>query len=105
MKKYYFLLVYILLALPSCKKDKEISGGGGQTPQQLPPITTEGKNTFGCLVNGQVWLPEVKPYQMFVYPLTSSYEFGLFHIAANKLVKNYHDKFMFADVIDLNKKK
>jgi hypothetical protein len=24
---------------------------------QLPPITMEGKNTFGCLVNGKVWLP------------------------------------------------
>lgn len=25
---------------------------------ELPPITTEGKNTFGCLVNGEVWLPK-----------------------------------------------
>ena len=23
----------------------------------LPPITTTGANTFGCLVNGNVWLP------------------------------------------------
>jgi hypothetical protein len=24
----------------------------------LPPITTEGKNTFGCKVNGKIWLPK-----------------------------------------------
>lgn len=23
----------------------------------LPPITMEGKNTFGCLVNGNIWTP------------------------------------------------
>jgi hypothetical protein len=28
------------------------------TPKEkLPPITHEDKNTFGCLVNGKVWLP------------------------------------------------
>lgn len=25
----------------------------------LPPATQEGKNTFGCLVNGEVWVPRV----------------------------------------------
>ncbi|MDQ3142541.1 MAG: DUF6252 family protein [Bacteroidota bacterium] len=24
---------------------------------KLPPITMEGKNTFGCKMNGEVWLP------------------------------------------------
>jgi hypothetical protein len=26
----------------------------------LPEITQEGKNTFGCLVNGVVWVPRVE---------------------------------------------
>jgi hypothetical protein len=26
--------------------------------EKLPPATQEGKNTFGCLVNGKVWLPK-----------------------------------------------
>ena len=26
--------------------------------EELPPITQEGRNTFGCLVNGEVWLPK-----------------------------------------------
>jgi hypothetical protein len=75
MKTYLIFLALILLSLTACKKDKHINGTGTPPPQQqqLPPITTEGKNTFGCLVNGNVWLPEVTPYQMFVYPLTSSY--------------------------------
>lgn len=25
----------------------------------LPPITQEGKNTFGCKVNGEVWVPRI----------------------------------------------
>ena len=31
----------------SCNEDED----------ELPPITMEGKNTFGCLVNGKIWLP------------------------------------------------
>jgi hypothetical protein len=90
MKNYFFLIALILCSLTACKKDKDINGTGTPPPQQqqLPPITTEGKNTFGCLVNGEVWLPEVKPYQMFIYSLTSSYEFGNALIIARKSIKN-----------------
>jgi hypothetical protein len=28
----------------------------------LPPITQEGKNTFGCKVNGEVWVPRVEAF-------------------------------------------
>ena len=50
MKKYLLLLlVFTSLTAVQCKKT---------TPEdQLPPITTTGANTFGCLVNGNVWLP------------------------------------------------
>ncbi len=50
MKKYiFFLLIFITLTSLQCKKT---------TPEeQLPPITTTGANTFGCLVNGNAWLP------------------------------------------------
>jgi hypothetical protein len=90
MKKYYFILALILLSLTACKKDKHINGTGTPPPQQqqLPPITTEGKNTFGCLVNGEVWLPEVTPYLMFVYPLQSSYQNNGFYIKATKRINN-----------------
>jgi len=50
MKKLFFILFPILILLTvQCKKS---------TPEdQLPPITTTGANTFGCKVNGNVWLP------------------------------------------------
>jgi hypothetical protein len=45
------LSVIILLSMPlafsACVEEDE-----------LPPITKEGKNTFGCFVDGKLWLPE-----------------------------------------------
>lgn len=44
------LLCLILAALSSCFKTKDT------TPQpDLPPLSTEGKNTFGCYINGEPW--------------------------------------------------
>jgi len=52
MKKYIFsLLVLFTLTAVRCKKSSSPQA------EQLPPITTTGANTFGCLVNGNVWLP------------------------------------------------
>ena len=46
----------LLLLLPlfiqlKCKKDKQAS------EEKLPPVTQTGAGTFGCLLNGKVWLP------------------------------------------------
>jgi hypothetical protein len=105
MKTYLIFLALILLSLTACKKDKNINGTGTPPPQQqqLPPITTEGKNTFGCLVNGNVWLPEVTPYQMFVYPLTSSYNpnFG-FDVKTTKKISNSIFQGISLQIINLN---
>ncbi len=43
----YFILM--LIATISCKKSTQ--------SLELPPITESGNNTFGCKVNGQVWVP------------------------------------------------
>lgn len=51
-KRIYYLILFvcsILFTAGSCEKDNE---------PQLPPITQTGKDTFGCLVNGNIWLPE-----------------------------------------------
>lgn len=44
------VFLFLLLNSASCDKnnDKDV----------LPPATQEGKNTFGCLINNVVWLPE-----------------------------------------------
>ncbi len=60
MKPNYYLLVAIIIGfiLPvSCKKTQPID-----QLSLLPPATTTGANTFGCLVNGTAMLPtNVKP--------------------------------------------
>jgi len=47
--KYFSVLFIIILpaVLSTCREDDE-----------LPPLTIEGRNTFGCLVNGKLWLAE-----------------------------------------------
>ncbi|MBK9211509.1 MAG: hypothetical protein IPO14_00725 [Saprospiraceae bacterium] len=45
--------VAIILSLASsCKKEK--------MPDALPPITMEGKGTFGCKINGEIWIPKTQ---------------------------------------------
>ncbi len=54
MKKQTILLFSIILLAATCGKDdiKPID--------QLPPATTEGKNTFGCLINGEAWVAHIE---------------------------------------------
>ncbi|MBL0190536.1 MAG: hypothetical protein IPQ18_04090 [Saprospiraceae bacterium] len=47
----YFVAIILSLA-SSCKKEK--------MPDALPPITTEGKGTFGCKINGEIWIPKTQ---------------------------------------------
>ena len=48
-------LILLFLALASCSKNNDIP----QTPQdQLPPVTTIGANTAGCIINGEVLIPK-----------------------------------------------
>lgn len=51
-QKLYTPLLALLLALclTGCEKNNPFAPG-----TELPPETTTGANTFGCLVNGKVW--------------------------------------------------
>jgi len=51
---YYIsiLLISIIHLQSSCVKNNS-----EPKPKVLPPITTEGRNTIGFLLNGEVWLP------------------------------------------------
>jgi len=56
--------LFVLLLLTSCSKEK-------QENEILPPATREGKNTFGFLLNDEVW---VKKNEVTLYPvLTAGY--------------------------------
>lgn len=70
-------LLFALLSFASCKKKN------ANPREVLPDATMEGKNVFGALVNGQVWVPKGRPhtfqssYQVVYDP---SYEGGSFDI-------------------------
>src|SRR5688572_4991119 len=53
-----FCLLFFQLFFTSCEEDET---------EKLPPITTEGKNTLGCLINGKVWLPVTSFLQGGIY--------------------------------------
>ena len=58
-----------------CKKDKT-------DEEQLPPITQTGANTFGCLINGKIFVPQGfeqnKPnFSMTVDPTFQNGNFGI----------------------------
>lgn len=50
MKASRILALMVLLAAGACKKNDPAAG--------LPPATQEGKNTAGCLINGQAFVPK-----------------------------------------------
>ena len=57
--KLSYLKILILIFLPililGCNVDDD--DGTGDT---LPPVTTQGASTFGCKINGQVFLPKME---------------------------------------------
>ena len=60
--KYFFFLFFSLL-LAACTSDDDLAPRPDETPlealNRLVPITQSGGGTFGCLVNGELWIPEV----------------------------------------------
>ncbi len=53
MKPGFYLLGLFLLfsVVIQCRKNKNTS------PVELPPVTQDGKNTFGFKLNGEIWIP------------------------------------------------
>jgi hypothetical protein len=50
------IITFIILLCGSCKKNRP-----SDPVSQLPPETQKGANTFGCLVDGQVFTPKGNP--------------------------------------------
>lgn len=50
MKMILTAILLIALIFGACKKDSKT--------EELPPATQTGANTFGAMVNGQLWLPK-----------------------------------------------
>lgn len=56
MKRILFVFLLSLLFSASCKRTITPTTPPPEV-EQLPPATQEGKNTFGCLINGNIWIP------------------------------------------------
>ncbi|MFZ6010534.1 MAG: hypothetical protein ACOYXT_09315, partial [Bacteroidota bacterium] len=71
MKINLFILLFAsLIGCEQCEDDlTEL--------EKLPPATQEGKNTFGCLVNGKAWVTKTS------IAAAAFYQGGLLHIGAN----------------------
>ncbi|MBK9211513.1 MAG: hypothetical protein IPO14_00745 [Saprospiraceae bacterium] len=92
MKNILTILVSVAIILSlasSCKKEK--------MPDSLPPITTEGKGTFGCKINGEIWIP--KTQDEFLgnnFNLYSIYEEDLpkrISVVASKIYDDFKQEF------------
>ena len=71
-----FILIFVLLSF-SCEKDDDRS----KNPiDWLPAATQTGAQTFGCLINGEVFIPEkfgsLRPYAFYQF-VDGAYTLGL----------------------------
>ncbi|MDA9554937.1 DUF6252 family protein [Pelobium sp.] len=73
---FSLLICFLLFTGMQCKKTTDTN-----KQEVLPTETQTGAGTFGCLVNGQVWLPKGKfPYS----GLTANIQFNILSIGASK---------------------
>jgi hypothetical protein len=81
MKNIRIIHFLIFLLLSGCMQNCEESEPKSEL-DKLPIPTQEGKRTFGCLVNGEAWVPESWMYSR------SSYINGTLYISAGVRGKN-----------------
>ncbi len=104
----YALLLAALLGLSQCKNDPAPA-------DQLPPATQTGANTFGCLVNGQVWTPKgsdgTANYSIYYDPSygkgvlnIDTYRYATSEAASKQLITIYSDSLKQPGVYSLTKK-
>ncbi len=94
MKKLNVYLIIILITfLTGCDRDKDSS----TKKDVLPPITQEGKNTFGCKVNGEVWVPQSG---FLINALTSSYQSNVFILDAKRETEELDEEIFYSGFFD-----
>ena len=57
MKKHFTLLAYCLLFIVFTNCNNDDDNHSNDPINQLPPATQSGENTFGCLLDGEPFLP------------------------------------------------
>ena len=93
-KKYIIILVTLPFICLKCKKDSEID-------PKLPPATQEGKNTFGCKVNGVIWVAYDKRWMG--RELQANYRLNFdssIYIQASRHIKNNNNNGVMILILD-----
>lgn len=84
--KQIILLFAVLITLSCCNKDDNQSSN---PVDQLPPITHTGENTFGCLLDGEAFIPKggINPLDC-VYQLIDGERF--FNVKGSRRDENFN---------------
>lgn len=82
------MLSFILF---SCRdKEPDDPRPAPQTPpvkeEQLPPVTTTGAGTFGCKVNGKVWVAKNKGSFPYVYSSVNRADSWFVNVSGNLII-------------------
>jgi hypothetical protein len=88
--KYSFLFVIIISALLCSQCDGIFPKPKPLPEPTLPAETQEGKHTFGCLVNGKVWVPRGSKSASHVNSMNADYDGNYFYVTAS----------LFSDQVD-----
>ncbi|TAE43334.1 MAG: hypothetical protein EAZ51_01875 [Sphingobacteriales bacterium] len=82
LKNILVLFCSLLMLAASCKKEKS------KNPiDDLPPATQTGANTFGCLINGEIWKPKGGLLDRTLdLSYDPGYMGGTFNVLANRLI-------------------
>ncbi len=72
--------------------------------ETLPPATQTGANTFGCLVNGTVWLPKgFNGTTNLIMSYDPTYAGGTFDIATYRILSDQDREYIYIFMSKLNK--
>ena len=79
MKTSKLTLLIIPLLFFACKKDPPIDPE--PTEPVMPPLTHQGLNTFGCYIDGELFVANEGPSVVSLDPLTGSFNEGTRYFA------------------------
>ncbi len=97
-----WLLACSLLLTTGMKCKKDIFDFNNNN--KLPAVTQEGKNTFGFLLNGEVWLPKGGIFSSILdLSYDPNYNGGALSISAKRISSDNNQKYLAIGGININK--
>ena len=86
-------LILLTLFFYSCEKNLP------PLPTELPPVTTRGKNTFGCMIENEIYVPDIRrmSFSVDIYFEFPQYPDYYFYVRTKRLVDE-NDEAMDAEV-------